>query len=177
MSVQIRIPSPLRKLTRDQAVVAAEGNNIGELIDALEAQYPGLKERLCDPEGNIRRFLNVYLNDEDIRFLKGTDTPVKDGDEVSIIPAMAGGTEPKTDRTTSLKVHITFPEDKIRQPVIYEIGKEFKVVTNIRRADVTETAGWVDLEIIGDPSEVEKAVEGLKKRGVKVDPIERNIIE
>jgi ABC-type methionine transport system ATPase subunit len=77
----------------------------------------------------------------------------------------------------SLKVRVTFPEDHIKEPVIYQIGKEYKVVTNIRRADVTEKTGWVDLELIGDAKEVERAVAGLKKKGVKVDPIERNIIE
>jgi len=77
----------------------------------------------------------------------------------------------------SLKVHITFPENKIKEPVIYQIGQEYKVVTNIRRADVTEKTGWVDLGLIGDPKEIERAVQGLKKKGVKVDPIERNIIE
>lgn len=77
----------------------------------------------------------------------------------------------------SRKVHITFPENKIKEPVIYQIGQEYKVVTNIRRADVTEKTGWVDLELIGDPKEIERAVQGLKKKGVKVDPIERNIIE
>lgn len=77
----------------------------------------------------------------------------------------------------SLKVHITFPEDKIKDPIIYLIGQEYRVVTNIRRADVTEKTGWVDLEISGDPKEMERAVQGLKKKGVKVDPIERNIIE
>lgn len=77
----------------------------------------------------------------------------------------------------SLKVRISFPEDKIREPVIYQIGQEYKVVTNIRRADVNERTGWVDLELTGVLSEIERAVEGLKKKGVKVDPIERNIIE
>jgi L-aspartate semialdehyde sulfurtransferase ferredoxin len=77
----------------------------------------------------------------------------------------------------SLKVHITFPDDKIKEPVIYEIGQKYQVITNIRRADVTEKTGWVDLELTGDPKEIERAVEGLKKKGVKVDPIERNIIE
>jgi len=77
----------------------------------------------------------------------------------------------------SLKVRITFPEEQIKEPVIYQIGKEYKVVTNIRRADVTEKTGWVDLELIGETKEVEKAVAGLKKKGVKVDLIERNIIE
>jgi ABC-type methionine transport system ATPase subunit len=77
----------------------------------------------------------------------------------------------------SLKVRITFPEEKIKEPVIYQIGKDYNVVTNIRRADVTEKTGWVDLELIGETKEVEKAVAGLKKKGVKVDLIERNIIE
>lgn len=77
----------------------------------------------------------------------------------------------------SMKVHITFPEDKIKDPIIYQIGKEYSVITNIRRADVTEKTGWVDLELTGDPKEIERAVEGLKKKGVIVDPIERNIIE
>lgn len=77
----------------------------------------------------------------------------------------------------SLKVHITFPEDRIKDPVIYQIGHEYKVVTNIRRADVTEKSGWMDVELVGDGSEIERAVAGLKRKGVKVDPIERNIIE
>lgn len=77
----------------------------------------------------------------------------------------------------SLKVHITFPEGKIKEPVIYQIGQKYQVITNIRRADVTEKTGWVDLELTGDPKEIERAVEGLKKMGVIVDPIERNIIE
>ncbi|HXC62086.1 MAG TPA: NIL domain-containing protein [Nitrospiria bacterium] len=77
----------------------------------------------------------------------------------------------------SLKFHITFPEGKIKEPIIYQIGKEYKVVTNIRKADVTEKTGWVDLELTGDPKEIERAVVGMKNKGVKVDPIERNIIE
>ena len=77
----------------------------------------------------------------------------------------------------SLKFRISFPEDKIKEPIIYQIGKEYKIVTNIRKADVNEKTGWVDLELTGDTKEIERAVEGMKKKGVKVDPIERNIIE
>lgn len=77
----------------------------------------------------------------------------------------------------SLKVHITFPEEKIREPIIYQIGRDYNVITNIRRADVTEKTGWIDIELTGESAEIERAVEGLKKKGVKVDPIERNIIE
>ncbi len=77
----------------------------------------------------------------------------------------------------NLKVRITFPEDKIREPIIYNIGKHYQVVTNIRRADVTEKTGWVDLELTGEVDEIERAIAGMKVAGVKVDPIERNVIE
>jgi len=91
MTVTVRIPTPLRKLTDGADEVSAEGANIGELIDNLEAAHPGLKERLCDEGGEIRRFVNIYVNDEDVRFLDGKATALKDGDEVSIVPAIAGG--------------------------------------------------------------------------------------
>ena len=91
MAINVRIPTPLRKLTQDKDVVQAAGQNIHEIVENLEKQYPGLKERLCDERGELRRFVNVYLNDEDIRFAQGKQTPVKDGDEISVIPAIAGG--------------------------------------------------------------------------------------
>ena len=91
MAVTVRIPTPLRKLTSDQPEVAAVGPNIESIIENLESNHPGIKERICDESGNIRRFVNIYLNDEDIRFLDGTATAVTDGDEISVIPAIAGG--------------------------------------------------------------------------------------
>ena len=91
MAVTVRIPTVLRKLTKSQAEVEASGSDISALIDDLEAKYPGLKERICGDEGNIRRFVNVFINDEDIRFLDNQATKLKDGDVVSIVPAVAGG--------------------------------------------------------------------------------------
>ena len=91
MAVNVRIPTPLRKLTQDKDAVQATGVTIQEIVDNLEKQYPGLKERLCDERGELRRFVNIHLNDEDIRFAQGRQTAVKDGDEISIIPAIAGG--------------------------------------------------------------------------------------
>ncbi len=88
---KIRIPTPLRRLTEGKGEVVAEGENIAALIDDLDRSYPGMKERLCDEAGALRRFVNIYLNEEDIRFHKGLNTPVKPADEVSIIPAIAGG--------------------------------------------------------------------------------------
>ena len=77
----------------------------------------------------------------------------------------------------NIRVHIRFPEDKIKEPVIYQIGHEFKVVTNVRRADGRETTGWMDLELTGDRTEIERAIAGLRKKGVIVDPIELNVVE
>lgn len=91
MSIKVRVPTPLQKFTKDNAEVPVEGNNIKELIENLEKNYPGIKERLCDESGKLRRFINIYVNEEDIRFLQRDETLLKDGDEVSIIPAIAGG--------------------------------------------------------------------------------------
>lgn len=91
MSIAVRIPAPLRKLTGDQDTVTSDGSRLMECIEALEACYPGVKERLCDERGELRRFVNIFVNGEDVRFLQGLDTPLKPGDEVSIVPAVAGG--------------------------------------------------------------------------------------
>jgi sulfur-carrier protein len=91
MSVKVLIPTPLQKLTHDQATLECDGTNINELLAALEASCPGIKARLCDEEGKLRRFVNFYVNNEDIRFLDNQETTLNDGDEVSIIPAIAGG--------------------------------------------------------------------------------------
>jgi sulfur-carrier protein len=88
---QVRIPTPLRKLTGDQEVVTAEGATIADILTNLDATFPGLNDRLCDEEGNVRRFVNIFVNDEDIRFLDEKATIVKDTDEISIVPAIAGG--------------------------------------------------------------------------------------
>ena len=91
MSVKVLIPTPLQKFTNDRATLECSGSNIAELLESLEQNYPGIKSRLCDEQGQPRRFLNLYVNSEDIRFLEGTETPLKEGDEVSIVPAVAGG--------------------------------------------------------------------------------------
>ncbi len=91
MTVKVLIPTPLQKFTNNRATIECTGTNIDELIDALENNCPGIKARICDDSGKPRRFLNLYVNSEDIRFLEGTDTTLSDGDEVSIVPAVAGG--------------------------------------------------------------------------------------
>jgi molybdopterin synthase sulfur carrier subunit len=91
MGVSVKIPTPLRKLTNGQAEVSVEGKTVKEVIENLERDCNGIKARICDEQGNLRRFVNVYLNDEDIRFLQDLDTVISDGDGLSIIPAIAGG--------------------------------------------------------------------------------------
>jgi molybdopterin synthase sulfur carrier subunit len=91
MAIQILIPTPLQKFTNDEASVSLEATSIDGLLQALEGRYPGIQERLCDENGKLRRFLNLYVNGEDIRYLHNQATPLSDGDEVSIVPAVAGG--------------------------------------------------------------------------------------
>ena len=91
MAIKVRIPTPLMKLTDNQSEVSAEGETISDIINNLENQFNGIKARICEENGAPRRFINIYINEEDIRFLEGEKTAVKDGDEISIIPAIAGG--------------------------------------------------------------------------------------
>jgi len=91
MPATVRIPTPLRRFTGGSEEVGAAGDTVGAVVDDLERQFAGIKERLCDEEGRVRRFVNIYLNGDDIRFLSHLETAVKDGDELSIVPAIAGG--------------------------------------------------------------------------------------
>ena len=89
--VKVRIPTPLRPLTQGKGEVEAQASTVLEMIENLNSTHPGLRDRLCDEKGELRRFVNIYVNEQDIRFLKGKETTLRDGDEVSIVPAIAGG--------------------------------------------------------------------------------------
>jgi molybdopterin synthase sulfur carrier subunit len=91
MPVLVRIPTPLRSLTGGSAEIHAKAGTVTDLVEDLSRQFPGIRERLVDDQGALRRFVNVYVNEEDIRFLQGGETALKDGDQVSIVPAIAGG--------------------------------------------------------------------------------------
>ena len=91
VAVKVRIPTPLRKLTEGKGEVEGTGKTIGDLLEDLDGRFPGIRERLCDESGNLRRFVNIYVNEEDIRFRQGKETILSDGDEISIVPAIAGG--------------------------------------------------------------------------------------
>ncbi len=91
MAVSVLIPTPLRKFTNEQDTVTVEPGTITTLISGLEAQFPGIAARITDDSGELRKFINIYVNEEDIRFLEGKDTPINEGDSISIVPAIAGG--------------------------------------------------------------------------------------
>jgi molybdopterin synthase sulfur carrier subunit len=91
MAIMVRIPAPLRKVTNDKDRVEVEAENLADMVDAMEEQYPGIKERLLDESGELRHFVNIYVNGEDVQFLDGLQTAIADSDEVSIVPAVAGG--------------------------------------------------------------------------------------
>lgn len=91
MAIVVQIPTPLQKFTQNQGAVSVQGATVAEALHNLDGHFPGIRERLCDDRGAIRKFINFYLNDEDIRFMDGEKTALKDGDTLSIIPAIAGG--------------------------------------------------------------------------------------
>ena len=91
MSMMVRIPTPLRRLTQGEDKVSVDGETLGDIVNALEAKFPGIKDRLCDDAGELRNFVNIYINGEDVRFLDGLTTGTSDGDEISVVPAVAGG--------------------------------------------------------------------------------------
>ena len=89
--VSVRVPTPLRKFTNGIDEVSVDGGTVRSLVENLDQKYPGIKERICDESGKIRRFVNVYVNGDDIRFLQNLETALKEGDTISIVPAIAGG--------------------------------------------------------------------------------------
>ena len=164
--ITVRIPTPLRPLTRGQGEVETQGASVAELIENLNAAHPGVKERLCDEKGELRRFVNVYVNEEDIRFLQGQQTALKEGDDVSIIPAIAGGSGLSKRRVT-----LVFPQDLIKEPAVFTMAKKYDVMPNIRKARVTESIGEMMLELEGDEKNLEKGIKYLESRGIKVEPV------
>ena len=162
--VNVKIPTPLRKFTDQQAEVEIEGDTVKDIIDNLEKKYEGISKRLLDDTGKIRKFINIYVGEEDIRFLQKEETKVE-GKEVSIVPAIAGGMATKI-------LNLTFPKKLIKEPIIYNLGQKFKIITNIRKANVTADYGWVLLELDGDIEEIQKGEEYIKSFGIIVEDIE-----
>ncbi|MDW8002749.1 MAG: MoaD/ThiS family protein [Deltaproteobacteria bacterium] len=168
--VTVKIPGPLRKLTSGKDLIELEGvATVKEAIDKLIATYPELEDRLKDENGSVREFINIFVNNQDIRFLNELDTPLRDNDHIILVPAIAGGEERR-------RITLYFPPERIKEPVIYNLGHMFKLVTNIRKANVDEDFGWVSLEVEGSDEEFNKAIEYLKDLGIRVEPVEGDIL-
>ncbi len=174
MAVKVRIPTPLQPLTQGEPRVTADGGTVRDVLADLETRYPGFKQRLYDESGSLRRFVNVYVNDEDIRFLDGESTALSEADEVSIIPAVAGGSLPTRVRRA---VRLTFPQHLITEPVTFRMAKMYDITPNIRRARVTETIGEMVLELEGEEKNVEQGIRYLQDEGVQVTAVEGDILE
>lgn len=167
MSVTVRLGSALRTLTNGQREVTASGASVGELLDDL-----GIRDRLTDDTGKLRRHFNIHINDgDDVRLQQGLDTPIDEGDTVTILSAIAGGGE------VSRKVWLTFPLDLVGRPLIWEMSRKFDVVFNIRQASVSREIGVLGLELSGEEAEVQNAVDFLTEKGVSVEPVELGVVE
>ena len=167
MAVTVRTGAALKSLLGGQQETQAEGSTVGEIIQSLN-----VTDRLCDDTGKVRRHFNIHVNDnEDVRLLKGLETPVSDGDVVTILSAIAGGAD------VARKVWLTFPASLIGRPLIWEVSQKFAVVTNIRQASVSKEIGLVGLELSGEENEVKKAISYLEENGVSVEPVELDIVE
>jgi molybdopterin converting factor small subunit len=167
MSIKVKTGSALTRLFDGRNVVEGQGGTVGEVLENL-----GITDRLCDDAGNLRRHFNIHVNgSEDVRLLQGLATPLSDGDEVAILSAIAGGAP------VARKVWLTFPADLVDQPLIWRVGREFEVVTNIRQASVSREVGIVGLELSGEHDEVERAIAFLTESGVTVEPVELGVVE
>jgi len=167
MPVKVRVGAALSSLLGGQRETEAAGSSVGEVLDAL-----GVRERLCDGSGALRRHFNVHVNEgEDVRLQDGLGTSVSDGDVVTVLSAIAGGNE------VSRKVWLTFPEKLVERPLIWEVAKKFAVVTNVRQASVSKQVGIVGLELTGEEDQVWRAIEFFTKSGVTVEPIELGVVE
>jgi molybdopterin synthase sulfur carrier subunit len=161
-TVKVLIPTPLRKFTNEQETVSVEGDTIGSLLAALASTYTGLGKPLLDENGAPRRFVNLYLNGEDVRFLQNTETPLKDGDEVSIVPAIAGGA------SGSEVYSLSFNPNMYNTPILHNLSKRFRLTLTLRRAMLNEEGGWVEMEFTGPQEEIGRAIADLQTTGVNV---------
>jgi molybdopterin converting factor small subunit len=165
MPVVVRIPEPLHPLTGGESEVTAEGSTISELFDDLDQRYPGIRQWAFDGNGALRSYASVFVNRREVRAPDETSERIAPGDYVSLIATIAGGAK------TARKVYLTFPQELIREPIIFRIGHDFKVVTNIHGASVSDSVGLVALEMQGEPKELDRAIAWLKGKGVKVEPL------
>ncbi len=175
MSIKVRIPSPLRTFTNGADIVEVPGTTVSEVLNGLIAKAAGIETRLFKTPGQLNRFVNVYVNDEDVRFLSNLETPVKDGDEVAIVPAIAGGNAGQVSK----RCWLTFPSrNQVEQPIIWRMSQAFpKVVFDIRQSSVQNEIGIMAVLFVGPADDVVKALAFLREAGLTVEPIEKSVVE
>jgi len=161
-TVKVLIPTPLRKFTGNADTVTVDAATIAAMLKAIDAAHPGLGKPLMDENGNPRKFVNLFLNGEDVRFLQNAETELKDGDEVSIVPAIAGGIG------ATEVYNMTFTRSMLDKPILFNVGKRFRVVTTIRRAILNEEGGWAEVAVSGSSDEIGRAMAELQTTGVSV---------
>lgn len=167
MTISVRTGSALKALLDGNMETTAAGENVGEILDHLK-----IKDRICDSNDSIRRHFNIHVNEgEDIRLIDGLKTTVSDGDTVTILSAIAGGSP------CVRKVWLTFPKDLIERPLLCELVRKFDVITNIRQASVSKDVAIVGLEISGEEDILEDSINFLITEGIHVEPIELNVVE
>lgn len=167
MAVAVTTGTALKSLLGGKNQTEVEAKSVGEILDRL-----GIRDRICDAGGNVRRHFNIHVNEgEEIRLLQGLDTALEDGDSVTILSAIAGGAK------VARKVWLTFPRDMIERPVLWEVGRKFDVVTNIRQASIGSHVALVGLELCGEATVVEEAIAFMSGLGISVEPIELNVVE
>jgi molybdopterin converting factor small subunit len=141
------------------------------MLQSLDQAHPGLGKPLVDDAGQPRKFVNLYVNGEDIRFLQNAETALKDGDEVSIVPAIAGG-------ASGTEVYnLTFHREMFNVPILHNLGKRFRVEVNIRRAMLSEESGWAEVGFTGTVDEIGRAIADLHTTGVNITGPVSEVVE
>ena len=167
MPITVRTGTALKKLFGGNQEVVAMGNTIRQLLENL-----GVRDRLCDDTGKVRRHFNIHINDgEDIRLINGIDTPVKDGDTVTILSAIAGGSG------VIRRFWLTFPREIDVKPLILEIAQSSGVEADIGETSFSKDIGLVGLKLSGEEEDIRETINIIKDKGISIKPIELDIIE
>ncbi|HWP30736.1 MAG TPA: NIL domain-containing protein [Fimbriimonadales bacterium] len=172
MPISIRLPSALISLTEGRQTIEVSAESVGEAFMALEAACPGLAGRLLDDSGALRRYVNVFVGRENIRNLRGLETPLKNGDELVILPAIAGGAKNDVEKVV---LNLVARYDQVKEPWIWRICTDFNVKVNILKANIDEDFGWAQIELEGPIEEVQRCIAWLHTTGLHVEPHQRSV--
>lgn len=172
MPVTIRLPTVLTSLSDGRQTIEVSAESVGEAFRALEDACPGLSSRLLDDSGVLRRYVNVFKGQENIRNLQGFKTPLQDGDELVILPAVAGGVSNDVEKVV---LNLVARYDQVKEPWIWRICTDFNVKVNILKANIDEDFGWAQIELEGPIEEVQRCIAWLHTTGLHIEPYQRSV--